>query len=115
MCVTGAVGGEEEVPPLAGATLHPGEDDPGHLHPHIPLSGQLPQHQTVHLAMRERHAQRERERERERERGRERECCGLSISGRELLSSPRDWDQERLLRDDGDYYYFYFYYFDYYN
>ena len=57
--MTGEVGGEEEVPSLAGATLHTGEDDSGHLHPHLPLQGQLPQHQAVHVAMRERPRERQ--------------------------------------------------------
>ncbi|XP_061611826.1 uncharacterized protein LOC133469140 isoform X4 [Phyllopteryx taeniolatus] len=50
----GALGRQEALPPLAGAALHPGPDDPGHVHPHVALAGQLPQHQTVHVAMKTR-------------------------------------------------------------
>ncbi len=50
---TGAVSCEEAVPPLAGAALHPSPDDPGHVHPHFTFTGQLSQHQAVHVAMRE--------------------------------------------------------------
>lgn len=51
-CPTGALSREETLPPMAGAALHPGPDDPGHVHPHVTFTGQLPQHQAVHLAMR---------------------------------------------------------------
>lgn len=51
--MTGAVGCEEAVPPVAGAALHPGQDDPGHVHPHVTFTGQLSQHQAVHIAMKE--------------------------------------------------------------
>lgn len=36
---------------MAGAALHPSPDDPGHVHPHLTFTGQLPQHQAVHLHM----------------------------------------------------------------
>lgn len=51
--LTGAVSCEEAVPPLAGAALHPSQDDPGHVHPHFTFTGQLSQHQAVHITMRE--------------------------------------------------------------
>ncbi|CAG03022.1 unnamed protein product, partial [Tetraodon nigroviridis] len=47
----GALGCEETLPPMAGAALHPRPDDPGHVHPHLAFTGQLPQHQAVHLHM----------------------------------------------------------------
>lgn len=50
-CLTGALGCEETLPPMAGAALHPRPDDPGHVHPHLAFTGQLPQHQAVHLHM----------------------------------------------------------------
>lgn len=50
---TGAVSCEEAFPSVAGAALHPGPDDPGHVHPHFTFTGQLSQHQAVHVAMRE--------------------------------------------------------------
>lgn len=50
--LTGPVSCEEAVPPLAGAALHPSPDDPGHVHPHVTFTGQLSQHQAVHVAMR---------------------------------------------------------------
>lgn len=37
---------------MAGAALHPSPDDPGHVHPYFTFTGQLPQHQAVHLPMR---------------------------------------------------------------
>lgn len=51
-CLTGALSRAEALPPMAGAALHPGPDDPGHVHPHFTFTGQLPQHQAVHLPMR---------------------------------------------------------------
>lgn len=51
--MTGAFSCEEAVPPMAGAALHPSQDDPGHVHPHLTFTGQLSQHQAVHVAMRE--------------------------------------------------------------
>ncbi len=53
LLLTGALSCEEAVPPLAGAALHPSPDDPGHVHPHLTFTGQLSQHQAVHVAMRE--------------------------------------------------------------
>lgn len=53
-CPLGAFGRQEAIPPLAGATLHPGEDDAGHVHPHVAVTGQLPQHQAVHVAVKSR-------------------------------------------------------------
>lgn len=37
---------------MAGAALHPSQDDPGYVHPYITVAGQLPQHQAVHVPMR---------------------------------------------------------------
>lgn len=51
-CVTGALSSEKTLPPVAGAALHPGADDPGHVYPHITFTGQLSQHQAVHIPMR---------------------------------------------------------------
>lgn len=51
--MTGAVSREEAVPPVAGAALHPSQNDPGHVHPHVTFTGQLSQHQAVHIAMKE--------------------------------------------------------------
>lgn len=51
-CVTGALSSEKTFPPVAGAALHPGADDPGHVYPHITFTGQLSQHQAVHIPMR---------------------------------------------------------------
>uniref|UniRef100_A0A3P8RYK7 Corticotropin releasing hormone receptor 1 n=1 Tax=Amphiprion percula TaxID=161767 RepID=A0A3P8RYK7_AMPPE len=48
----GALGCEEAFPPVAGAALDPSQDDPGHVHPHFTFTGQLPQHQAVHVALR---------------------------------------------------------------
>lgn len=42
--VTGALSSEEAFPPVAGAALHPGTDDPGHVYPHITFTGQFSQH-----------------------------------------------------------------------
>lgn len=38
---------------MAGAALHPRPDDPGHVHPHLTFTGQLSQHQAVHIALKE--------------------------------------------------------------
>lgn len=51
--LTGAFSCTKAVPPMAGAALHPSQDDPGDVHPHFTLTGQLSQHQTVHITMRE--------------------------------------------------------------
>lgn len=50
--MTGALSCEKAVPPVAGAALHPSQDDPGYVHPHFTVTGQLSQHQAVHVAMR---------------------------------------------------------------
>lgn len=50
---SGPLGCTEAVPPMAGAALHPGQDDPGHVHPNLTVPGQFPQHQAVHVSMRE--------------------------------------------------------------
>lgn len=59
-CLTGALGSEEAFPPVAGAALHPGTDDPGHVHPNVTFTGQLSQHKAVHVPMR--HGQRDKTR-----------------------------------------------------
>lgn len=42
---SGALGPEEEVAPLAGPSLPPRPCGPGHVHPHVTYTDQLPQHQ----------------------------------------------------------------------
>lgn len=51
--LTGAVSCEEALPPMAGAALYPSQDDPSHVHPHFTFTGQLSQHQAVHVSMKE--------------------------------------------------------------
>ncbi|PWA21504.1 hypothetical protein CCH79_00003241 [Gambusia affinis] len=49
--VTGPLSSTEAVPPVAGAALNPGQDDPGYVHPNFTFTCQLSQHQAVHINM----------------------------------------------------------------
>lgn len=52
----GAFSCAEAVAPMAGQALHPRSGGSGHVHPHLPNPGQLPQHQAVLSSVRQEEA-----------------------------------------------------------
>lgn len=49
----GEIGCKEALAPLAGQALPPCPGGEGHVHPHLPDPGQLPQHQAIHSCLRQ--------------------------------------------------------------